>query len=82
MPRDASTKQVATRVDLDTWEILRIGLLVTGADGMQELLRPVIEKYAKTLEAEPEVQKIATETHAFRSRKSGVTKLPKKSANG
>jgi hypothetical protein len=71
-------KQVATRVSSEVWEILQIGLLVEGADTMQDLLQPVVEAYARDLEKEEEVQAIRANARKFQDRKRGITRLPSK----
>ncbi|HKB50731.1 MAG TPA: hypothetical protein VKC63_04820 [Solirubrobacterales bacterium] len=68
-------KQVATRVSSDVWEVLQIGLLVEGADTMQDLLQPVVEAYAEELEKAEEVQAIRANARKFQDRKRGITRL-------
>jgi hypothetical protein len=69
-------KQVATRISEDAWEVLQIGLLIEGVDSVQDLLRPVVEKYAASLEQEAEVREIREQIRSYKDRRRGVTSLP------
>jgi hypothetical protein len=71
------TKLVATRISPEAFETLQIALLAEEAESMQELLRPVIEEYARSVAGEPEVQAINTSLQTYRDRKRGVKRLPK-----
>jgi uncharacterized alpha-E superfamily protein len=61
---------VATRVSIDTWKVLQIGLLLEQVETMQELLRPVVERYAREIEGEPEAKAILKRTRTYQARKS------------
>ncbi len=74
--KSENTKQVATRVSSETFDTLQIALIVEGVETMQELLRPVVEEYARTLADEPEVKAINSSVGAYRDRKRGVKRLP------
>lgn len=83
----SQSKQVATRVSPEVWKILQIGLLVEGADTMQDLLRPVVEAYAQELERADEVRAIRASAQKYQDRQRRVTSLrpaastaPKKSS--
>lgn len=69
-------KQVATRISEDAWEVLQIGMLVERSESVQDLLRPVVERYAEALEQEAEVREIREQVRAYQDRKRGVTSLP------
>lgn len=71
------TRQVATRVPPETWELLQVGLLIEGVETMQDLLRPVIESYARTLSEEPEVVAIRENMAHYRDRKQGIDRIPR-----
>jgi hypothetical protein len=75
MSENLSTRQVATRISDDDFRVLQVGLVVEDASTMQDLLRPVIERFARELEREPEVAKILRESQAYRDRKSGVRRI-------
>ena len=78
MPKSTQElRQVATRIPTETWEILNVGLTIERAPSMQELLRPVIEEYARRLAKEPEVRSIRGEVEKYRARKHGA-KRPKR----
>lgn len=76
MAPPSQTRQIATRVPEETWRILQVGLLIEEAETMQELLRPVVEEYARHLAAQPEVQAIIGEVERYRDRKQGIRRLP------
>ena len=73
--KTSEMRQVATRVSAETWELLQVGLLIEGADTMQDLLRPIVDRYARELSEAPEVQRILKEVAAYRDRRSGVERL-------
>ena len=75
--KDTELKLVATRVSPSAFRVLQIALVVEGAESMQELLRPIVEAYAKALEAEPEVRAIMDNVDEYRARKTGVARLPR-----
>jgi hypothetical protein len=75
--RDGDLRLVAVRIAPAAYDVLQVGLLLEGAESMQELLRPVVEEYAKRLEAEPELQSIMDDVEAYRARKAGVERLPR-----
>src|SRR4051812_48486464 len=74
-PSGDDTRQVATRVSQDAWQILQIGLLVEGAATMQQLLRPVVEAYASELAAQSEEQAIKRNAEAYQDQNRGVARL-------
>jgi hypothetical protein len=69
-------RQVATRVSPETWDTLQIGMLVEKLS-MQDLLRPVIETYARELAEQPEVIAIAEQVEAYQAKTTGVEPLKK-----
>ena len=77
--KNIDTRQVATRVSPETWELLQVALLVEGAETMQELLCPVVEDYARRLSDAPEVKAIQQSARAYRDRKQGVKRLERRS---
>ena len=74
-----AARQVATRVSKETLEVLQLGLLLDDAETMQDLLRPVVEDYARRLAAEPEVQAMRRSARRYRDRKQGLSRLPSSS---
>jgi hypothetical protein len=70
------TKQVATRVSREAFDTLQVALIVEGVDTMQELLRPVVEDYARRLADEPEVKAINASVSAYRDRKRRTKRAP------
>lgn len=75
MSENPSLKQVATRIPEDDFEVLKIGMVLTGAHTMQELLQPVVAAYVEELREQPEVKRIQEDAQAFRDRSSGVTRI-------
>ena len=69
------TRQVATRVGADTFEILHLAMTLEGAATMQDLLRPVVESFAAALREEPEIQEMLKLSEQYRARKSKVQEL-------
>jgi hypothetical protein len=72
---DHKTKQVATRVSPETWQVLQLALVMAEVDTLQDLLRPVVEEFAKEFAGAPEYQAIKDELAAYRARVQGVESL-------
>lgn len=83
---DEKTKLVATRVPLEVWKTLQIGLVVENVETMQDLLRPIVEEYAVRLEQQPEVQAIAEKVETYQARKRRAkprtVRKPRKASDG
>jgi hypothetical protein len=75
MAKNDDRKIVATRVSAETLRVLQVALVAEGAETMQELLRPVIEEYARKMEGQPEVRAIIESVEDYRARKAGVERL-------
>jgi hypothetical protein len=65
---------VGARVDEETLEMLRFAQAFTDTDSMQDLLAPVIERFAKEFSDNPEVQVALAEKRKFQGRVSGTVK--------
>jgi hypothetical protein len=72
-------EQVNVRVSQEIHEILEIAIFAKRLRGMQDLLLPVIEGYARELAALPEIQAIARSRQEHGARHAGkLSRLPAK----